>query len=185
MLIDLGQPTYTRSTFNEDRYTIWTMQSQWHNAPTIDGQDQRNGQQYAAREVAAHLTDDAAELRLDLSAAYDADCDNWQRTARLDRKTGAVVVTDTWPTTVPAVLRHVLAGSVIARADGSAEVRTLTGGIVKLSWDPALGQGDLETRPITDPLLTNVWGDAVHRLSIPVEQGGTFALTIKPGAQHD
>jgi hypothetical protein len=187
VLIDLGQPTYTRSTFNEDRYTIWTMQSQWHNTPTINGQDQCPGQEYAAREVAAHLTDDTAELRLDLAAAYppDAGCANWQRTARLDRKTGAVVVTDTWPTAVPAVLRHVVAGSVIARASGSADIRTLAGGIVKLAWDPALGQGDLETQPVTDPLLSGVWGDAVHRLSIPVEQGGTFELTIEPGEQHD
>ncbi|WP_433003013.1 heparinase II/III domain-containing protein [Kribbella sp. CA-294648] len=187
VLIDLGQPTYARSTFNEDRYTIWTMQSQWHNTPTINGQGQLNGQRYTAREVAAHLTDDTAELRLDIAAAYppESNCDNWQRTARVDRKTGAVVVTDAWPTTTKAVLRHVLAGTVIARADGSADLRTLTGGIVKLVWDPALGQGDLETHAITDPLLTNVWGDAVHRLSIAVGQGGTFELTIEPGVQHD
>jgi hypothetical protein len=61
----------------------------------------------------------------------------------------------------------------------------LAGDIIKLAWDPALGQGDLETQPVTDPLLSGVWGDAVHRLSIPVEQGGTFELTIEPGEQHD
>ena len=41
-----------------------------------------------------------------------------------------------------------------------------------------------ENRPIDDPLLSGVWGDSVHRLSIPVEQGRTFLLTIKPGEAH-
>ncbi|MBQ7616144.1 MAG: heparinase II/III family protein [Butyrivibrio sp.] len=38
LIIDLGVGTYTRKTFSDERYEIWTMQSQFHNVPTfIDG----------------------------------------------------------------------------------------------------------------------------------------------------
>jgi len=47
-LIDAGVGTYTRETFGENRYKIWTMQSSWHNLPEIGGQMQHNGAEYKA-----------------------------------------------------------------------------------------------------------------------------------------
>ncbi len=47
-LIDVGVGTYTRDTFNENRYKIWTMQSSWHNLPEIGGKMQHNGAEYKA-----------------------------------------------------------------------------------------------------------------------------------------
>ncbi|HOP11046.1 MAG TPA: heparinase II/III family protein [Oscillospiraceae bacterium] len=47
-LIDPGVGTYTRDTFNENRYKIWTMQSSWHNLPEIGGHMQHNGAEYKA-----------------------------------------------------------------------------------------------------------------------------------------
>jgi len=47
-LIDVGVGTYTRDTFSENRYKIWTMQSSWHNLPEIDGETQHNGGEYKA-----------------------------------------------------------------------------------------------------------------------------------------
>jgi len=47
-LIDVGVGTYTRDTFNENRYKIWTMQSSWHNLPEIGGKTQHNGGEYKA-----------------------------------------------------------------------------------------------------------------------------------------
>ena len=35
MLIDAGVGTYTRQTFSSERYSIWTMQSNYHNLPMI------------------------------------------------------------------------------------------------------------------------------------------------------
>ena len=36
-IIDVGVETYTAKTFSSPRYGIWTMQSAYHNCPTIDG----------------------------------------------------------------------------------------------------------------------------------------------------
>ena len=51
ILIDAGVETYSRKTFSSQRYEIWTMQSAYHNLPTIDGVMQSPGRQFAAREV--------------------------------------------------------------------------------------------------------------------------------------
>ena len=36
VIIDVGVETYTKKTFSSQRYEIWTMQSQYHNLPTIN-----------------------------------------------------------------------------------------------------------------------------------------------------
>jgi len=48
LLIDPGCGTYTRKTFGSDRYSIWTMQSGWHNLPVLNGKEQPFGAAYAA-----------------------------------------------------------------------------------------------------------------------------------------
>ncbi|MCX6624562.1 MAG: heparinase II/III family protein, partial [Acidobacteria bacterium] len=37
VIIDIGVETYSAKTFSAQRYDIWTMQSAWHNLPTVDG----------------------------------------------------------------------------------------------------------------------------------------------------
>jgi Heparinase II/III-like protein len=51
VLIDVGVETYTAKTFSPRRYEIWTMQSAYHNLPTINGAMQNDGRQYEAREL--------------------------------------------------------------------------------------------------------------------------------------
>jgi len=43
MLIDAGVGTYTAATFGANRYSIWTMQSAYHNLPTVNGIMQQAG----------------------------------------------------------------------------------------------------------------------------------------------
>lgn len=37
LLIDVGVESYTKTTFSPERYSIWTMQSQYHNLPSFGG----------------------------------------------------------------------------------------------------------------------------------------------------
>lgn len=48
VLVDPGCGIYTRFTFSELRYTIWTMQSGWHNLPVLNGTEQLAGAEYRA-----------------------------------------------------------------------------------------------------------------------------------------
>ena len=51
LLIDAGVGSYTKQTFSADRYSIWTMQSSYHNLPEINGLMQLAGADYRARDV--------------------------------------------------------------------------------------------------------------------------------------
>ncbi|MBQ8409266.1 MAG: heparinase II/III family protein [Clostridia bacterium] len=71
IFIDAGVGTYTARTFNSERYTIWSMRSEYHNVPTINGIDQRPGRVYAAKD--AQFDEGTGKLTLDLTNAYHAD----------------------------------------------------------------------------------------------------------------
>ncbi len=57
VLIDVGVENYTAKTFSSQRYEIWTMQSAFHNLPTINGVMQAAGRQYEARDAAFQADD--------------------------------------------------------------------------------------------------------------------------------
>ncbi|HHT93390.1 MAG TPA: hypothetical protein GXZ66_07800 [Clostridiaceae bacterium] len=43
LIIDVGVGTYTKETFSSQRYSIWTMRSEYHNLPNIAGHEQIAG----------------------------------------------------------------------------------------------------------------------------------------------
>ena len=69
-IIDVGVETYRRQTFSDERYTIWTMQSAYHNVPTINGQMQMNGRQYEAKNVTFEQYKNGTRFSLNLENAY-------------------------------------------------------------------------------------------------------------------
>ena len=70
VIIDAGVGTYTRQTFGKERYTIWTMQSNYHNLPMINGVPQKFGSEYKATDVVLRLGGNNEEIRMEL--AFDA-----------------------------------------------------------------------------------------------------------------
>jgi len=179
VLVDPGRPTYTARTFGPQRYDIWTMQSAWHNTPQVRGTQQAAGSRFAARAVQA----DGGRLRLDLAAAYPReDVRRWARTATLERGADPrVTITDEWelepdPGAPPSLVHLVLAGEVTV-GPGAARVVALDGaGRVELTWDPPVAATVTE-RPLDDPMLTEVWGASLTRLSLPAE-GDAGRLTV-------
>lgn len=86
-LIDLGRETYTAQTFSSRRYEIWTMQSQYHNIPKINGFDQLAGREYEARNTQFKADKRQIIFSTDITGAYpqDAGIKKWERGYRLDR----------------------------------------------------------------------------------------------------
>src|SRR2546430_13772160 len=92
VLIDLGVETYSAKTFSSQRYDIWTMQSAYHNLPTINGIMQAAGRQFQAESVSFNETADRVTFSADLASAYPAAAaaQRWQRRVTLGRKAPAV-----------------------------------------------------------------------------------------------
>lgn len=85
LLIDVGVESYTKKTFSPQRYEIWTMQSAYHNLPTVNGHMQKDGKEYGAVDTQTRFGEESCEIRMDIAPAYptEAGLDHYIRQAVL------------------------------------------------------------------------------------------------------
>ncbi|MFV0342855.1 MAG: heparinase II/III family protein [Anaerocolumna sp.] len=74
VLIDIGVETYSRKTFSNERYDIWTMQSAYHNVLSFGKVMQKYGSEYQSKVSEILLTDDKAIISMELSGCYPYGC---------------------------------------------------------------------------------------------------------------
>ena len=168
-IIDVGVETYTAKTFSPQRYEIWTMQSAFHNCPTIDGVMQSAGKQFAAAQVAYQSGDAAAALRSDLAPAYpkQANLERWNRSLKLDRGRNIVEVVDDYALKSPAKV-ITLTLMTPCRVTLGAAGRLSLEGTVQVSYDPAL-HPSVEEIKLEDGQLRNVWGEKLYRILLQAD----------------
>lgn len=92
-IIDVGVETYTRKTFSKDRYSIWTMQSQYHNLPKVNGVMQSDGYRYNAANVSYKKDDFKVELNQNIEKTYPADAkiNTWKRSIIMNRQENSYI----------------------------------------------------------------------------------------------
>lgn len=176
LIIDAGVGEYTSATFGKDRYSIWTMQSAYHNLPLINGVMQKDGRQYAAKVVSRK----AGTLALDIAGAYpeEAAVDSWKRTVSV--KAGGVVVTEEYrlrewrePT------RLMLLTTIRPEANGGL----ITIGNHSITFDADRLSASVEDiSDKTDSVIRNMWGPQMYRIVLTTtgkSTAGKITYTIK------
>jgi hypothetical protein len=186
-IIDVGVETYTAKTFGPQRYEIWTMQSAYHNCPTIDGVMQSAGRQFAATDVSYHADDRAAELHLNLAKAYPppAHLAFWNRTLRLDRAGNAIEVVDDYRLTQTVkVITFTLMTPCAVQVSGPGEIKlgTSSGGPVRVAYDARVLHAVVEEIAIDDAELRRSWGERLYRVLLradapPLQSKWTLRIT--------
>lgn len=178
VIIDAGVGTYTRQTFSSERYTIWTMQSNYHNLPMINGVPQKYGRQYKATEVKATKNSFSANI----ATAYpdEAGVKKWIRSYTM--KSGALVISDRFELNEikkENVINFLSWGDIIIK-DGVIEI-SVNGVEGTLKYDSKMFEVKKECVKLTDKKLSSVWGPEVYRLSFIAkekEQKGCYTFTI-------
>lgn len=161
LLIDVGVETYTAKTFSKDRYQIWTMQSAFHNLPTFGGVMQRDGADFAARDMQAKFFLEWADISLDLAPAYppEAGLRSYRRTATLNRG-HSVEITDIHDGDLPATLSLMLREEPVVEG-GTVHVGDL--GFIEVEGGRDI---QVEAIEINDPRLNISWPSKLYRLLI-------------------
>jgi hypothetical protein len=192
-IVDAGVETYTAKTFSSQRYEIWTMQSAYHNCPTIDGVMQSPGRRFAARNVRYKAGDSAAEFQLDLAAAYppEAHLESWNRTLRLDRARNEIELLDEYALRQPArtiTLSLMTPCAVDAATPGELSLAVAPGKAVRVYYDGRVLKPSVEEIRIEDPQLRRTWGERLFRVQLRAEAPPAkaawkvrFALSAVPG----
>jgi hypothetical protein len=177
VIIDVGVETYTAKTFSSRRYEIWTMQSAYHNLPTIGSVMQSAGRQFAARAVSYHSDDHEARFSLDIAGAYppEANLESWKRVLRLDRVRNEVEVSDTFTVAKPAsriTLTLITPCRVSPVGSGELEFETesLPSGKVRVRFDSAIFSPSVEEIKLDDTRLKGAWGDRLFRILLVAEK---------------
>lgn len=177
LFIDPGVGEYTAKTFSNDRYSIWTIQSGYHNLPQINGCDQHDGKQYAARIVSQQKD----RLTLELAGAYPAEAavSSWQRTISMTKQ--EVRITERYTLEERKAPTCLMLMTTI-RPD-CTQPGILTFGHYALHYNAKQLSVEVEDiSPLLDPILTGMWGTRMYRIVLtvlPEQLSGTINMTIK------
>ena len=189
LLIDPGAGVYTRQTFGPDRYQIWTMQSSWHNTPAPAGHPQAAGRPHRATGVSAALTAAAAELALDLAAAYPAAAGvrSWHRTLRLDHAAPLISIHDSWELSQSSQRSVCYLITLEEPRVAGATIMLPSGLVIDIDATvdgASAGHISVERRDLDDPQLRATWGEHLYRitLALPGQRGSLSTLIRRGGA---
>ncbi len=167
-LIDIGREEYVAKTFSNRRYEIWTMQSQYHNLPKINGYDQKEGRQYEAKNTTFQADAKKIVFSTDISDAYvlDAGIDKWVRSYRLDRGK-KFVVSDNYHfrelNNEPTTMNFVTYCKVEKDSDGVLKLKG-EGFNLEMKYNPKSLTAEIEYNEINDSKLKYYWPKGVTRI---------------------
>lgn len=166
ILVDVGVETYRKESFGSGRYNIWTMQSQYHNLPTIDGIMQKEGGEYCSGNV-KHISEvTCSSFACDLQGAYPGlrEGYRYRRCLELNREEGQVILTEA----VDALelsdveFHYMTPCKTIIESDGIRFL--LNKGDVIMKFETAAFDIQTETINLTDKKLVDSWGNYIYRL---------------------
>ena len=167
-IIDLGRETYVAKTFSSERYQIWTMQSQYHNTPKINGFDQSPGTAFRAKNSTFFADSDRAVFLTDIAGAYpeEAGVRKWERRYILERGR-ELKIQDQYklseigndPTTINFLtyckVSEVSPGRLQMKGDGFN---------LDLTFNPKIVSPKIEFYEITDAGLKRFWPEGITRI---------------------
>ena len=197
VLVDVGVEAYTSKTFSDRRYEIWTMQSAYHNLPTINGVMQKDGRTYAARDVAYREDDATATFSLDIAPAYpkEAGVETWRRTVTLERGERVVIQDSFTLNAVKEALRlnmmsprkpEVMGDGTVrlagARPEGPLEPEDPDPpSDIFIRFDGSRFRAAVETIPVEDAHLRSSWGPTLYRIVLTAKEtlsAGTVSVQV-------
>ena len=179
--IDVGVEAYTAKTFSAERYSIWTMQSAYHNLPTIGGVMQHDGVQFKATDRKHSSDDKRATYSFNIAETYppEAGVKSWVRTVTLDRVSDRILVEENFDLERAVPVSLTVMSPRIATVDpiGSITLKPAAGDgtASRLKYDGVAIEPKVETIELTDAGLRMSWGPQVYRILLnskePVARG--------------
>ncbi len=177
-IIDVGVETYTAKTFSDQRYEIWTMQSAFHNLPTINGIMQKNGREYEAKGIRYNATEKSATFRLDISSAFpeEAEVRSWIRTITLNRGKNVIIqdkyeleeARENLQMTLMSWRKPVLGKEGVIELENPENCQDLRP--IAVIYDKGKFVASVEAIPLQDARLRTSWGRQLFRILLTARQ---------------
>lgn len=170
ILIDAGVGTYTKTTFSSKRYTLWNMQSQWHNAPIINGFQQKDGKQYAAKNAEFITSANQDHFSVDVSSAYPADAavKKWIRNFDFDKATNRLSVTENYELTkfIEPSQIVLLTNTKPEISDKSIIIPFAANQVARISVKSQGVKISVDEKILEDKRFSDIWGPKLYRIKL-------------------
>ena len=162
VFIDAGVEKYSEKTFGEHRYELWTMQSDYHNLPRINGASQRDGEKYHADGFSCSENRIACEIQ----NAYPAEAQVklWKR--EIYEKDGSVFLEEAFEFEKPVTYEIMFMTPHLPKIGKSG----ITIGDVIMCFENDKLSAETDTVDISDDGLKAAWGSAVYRIRLFSEE---------------
>lgn len=177
LFVDIGVESYTKKTFSSERYDIWTMQSDYHNTPTINHLMQKAGAHYKATNVQTCFTDATSFIKMNLATAYpdNGNLTSYHRQVSLYKDTvyqdNRIVITDTIiPNSDINSDSNIILNLITYEKPSLQNEQILIGQLAILELSPCFSHIEIEQLPITDPRLALCWDHDLYRIRITLNQ---------------
>ena len=176
VFVDAGVGVYNRDTFGPNRYNNWTMQSAYHNLPTINGLMQKNGSEYAAKNIKYKNDIHSVQFSLDIAGAYpeEASVKKWNRNLLYDKNSQVVTIEENY--SLNKLVKHselnylvyvepmINNGKILFELDDKTKI-TMDYDVNKLT-------PSIEVLVIDDPKIKRIWGEKLYRLKLVIHDSG-------------
>lgn len=173
-IIDVGVETYTAKSFSSQRYEIWTMQSDYHNLPQINGYQQHQGKYFRAQEVDYHVSEKEVVLNMDLADAYPkkANIKKFIRTINYKREESKISIVDHYKMEhTPTELRWslMLAKKPFVEKPGRIIIFTENSTIL-FKYDDSNADFVVEEILLEDDKMQRSWGKKIYRVFLKAKK---------------
>lgn len=172
IFVDVGVETYSAKTFSQERYTIWTMKSSYHNLPDINGIPQKPGKESQAAILAYHADDNTTALSLDITAAYPEETGilSWVRNYTMERTPRPYIrVSEDFSFKQAAgghdfQLNYMTCINPVIVNEDRIKLVANDSTSVYMHFDSGSFSPSIEEIEIEDSKLKNEWGDRLYRI---------------------
>ncbi len=166
LLIDVGVETYTKTTFNDQRYTLWPMQSHFHNVVNFPPYGQEPGAAFKAQVIS--VGDSSIDLELNEAYAREAGVASYRRSVTIDDT--QVVVSERIEE------RHAPLLTLMTVDQPKGEGNALIFDLWKIVFDRPV-EASIEAIAIDDERLRQAWPDTLYRTTVAFE--GEVVWTVR------
>lgn len=182
-LVDSGNMTYSKITFSDERYTLWTTRSAYHNLPVIDGKEQKAGRDYKSKNAEYSKSGAAVLFSLDIKDAYENrdDINKWVRSIEYNKDLQEISVTEDFE-----FLKEYdyelcfLTPHKTERKENKIIFTSENGETLSMSFSGGDFDFAAEMIAIDDALLLSNWGDKLYRVRIKSRaKSGKISYIIK------
>lgn len=179
-IIDVGVENYTQKTFSPERYEIWTMQSAYHNLPTLNNVMQKDGREFRAENTGIS----GKTISMNIEKAYPAESQiEFYRRKISTEKTG-VTVTDNFKfrgNKKQTVLSLMMSRKFEYSKEKNALVcKTETAeDLIKFTSGNSVKSVKVEEIQINDSRLQKTWKEKIYRALIEVQDTQQFEMIFE------